>query len=137
MHMTYPKPARGEYLRERRQRKMDADAHEKREKAKVRARDKSCRWPGCDCKAFRLPLECAHVVAKSLGGSSDADNMILMCVEKHRGTPSLHSGDLEVRPQTAKGTNGPCDFAVLRADGRWDVIASERLIGVSVPRGAA
>lgn len=130
------KPGRGTALIERRQRRLDEDAHEKRQKAIVRARDLSCRWPGCECKRLRLPLEVAHVVAKSLGGSSDADNLILLCVTTHRGTVSLHSGDLEVRPQHAgRGTNGPCDFYRLR-DGRWACIASERHIGVSVTREA-
>ena len=137
-HQTFEKPAKGAWIRERRMRKLDADAHEQREKAKVRARDRKCRWPHCQCHTLRMPLEVAHVVSKSLGGSSDADNMILLCVEKHQGRPSLHSGDLEVRPHYAsKGTDGTCDFLVLRADGRWDVIASERLIGVPVTRGAA
>ena len=135
MYFSLQKPARGTALRERRQRKADADAHEKREKAKVRARDRQCRWPGCSCKTLRLPLEVSHVVAKSLGGSSDADQMILMCCERHRGTPSLHSGDLEVRPQTKRGTDGPCDFMELREDGRWDCVGSERTWRVSVPRG--
>jgi hypothetical protein len=137
MHETFPKPPRGTYIRERRQRKLDADAYEKREKAKVRARDRKCRWPYCTCSKLNLPLEVAHVVAKSLGGSSDADNMLLLCIEKHQGRPSLHSGDLEVRPHfTTKGTNGTCDFAVLRDDGRWDVVASERMIGVPTTKGA-
>jgi hypothetical protein len=118
-------------------RKLDADAHEKREKAKVRARDRKCRWPGCDCEKLRLPLEVAHIVSKSLGGSNDAPNLMLLCVSRHQGSPSLHSGDMEIRPQTAMGTDGPCDFYVLRERGRWECIASERLIGVPVTRGAA
>lgn len=129
------KAPKGSWVRERRERALAEDAYEKREKAKVRARDRKCRWPGCDCGRLRMPLEVAHVVSKSLGGSNAADNLILLCVEKHQGRPSLHSGDLEVRPQTARGTDGPCDFYVLRERGRWECIGSERVIGVSTERG--
>jgi hypothetical protein len=136
MHETFFKEPKGTWIRERRQRKADADAYEAREKAKVRARDRKCRWPHCDCHKLNLPLEVAHVVSKSIGGSNDAANLILLCIEKHQGRPSLHSGDLEVRPHDeSKGTNGPCDFLVLRDDGRWEVVASERMIGVPVTRG--
>lgn len=132
-----PKPPKGTFLRERKQRQMDADAAEERNKAIVRKRDKTCRWPHCDCGRFKLRLEVAHMVDKSLGGSSEPDNLILLCFEKHQGRPSLHSGDLDIQPQTPAGANGPCDFRKKDDDGRWIVVASERYIGVSVTRGPA
>ena len=135
MYLSLQKPAKGTALRERRERQKDREAYEKREKAKVRARDKSCRWPGCECRSLRLPLEVAHLVAKSLGGSNDAENLILLCQPVHQGRPSMHSGDLEVRPQTSRGANGPCDFYMLRDGGRWECVASERMVCVSTTRG--
>lgn len=87
------------------------EQHEARMKTIVRKRDGyRCRWPGCDCRERRDRIEVAHVVNKSAGGSSEASNLICLCVARHRGRPSLHSGDLRIEPLTAAGTNGPCAF---------------------------
>lgn len=137
-HVTFTKPAKGDYVTERRKKRKALDAFEKAEKAKVRARDKKCRWPRCDCHTLRLPLEVAHLTSKSIGGASTADQMILLCVSKHQGRPSLHSGDLRIVPlNDAQGTNGPCDFLARdETEGdRFVVVASERIIGVPTTRG--
>lgn len=131
------KAPKGTALRERKQRHMDAAAEEKKNKAEARKRDKVCRWPFCDCATFKLRTEVAHVVSKSLGGSNDPRNLILFCFEKHQGRPSLHSGDLKVVPHDArKGTNGTCDFFRQDERGRWQLVAAEKYIGVSVAVGA-
>jgi hypothetical protein len=135
-HKTNFKDPRGTALRKRREAKRDADAHLKAEKAKVRRRDLSCRWPGCDCKRWGLPLECAHIVDQSLGGSDDASNMILICAEKHRGRPSLHSKHLRIEPLTERGANGPCAFYQDFTHGGWGLVAEERTRGISETRGA-
>jgi len=131
-----PKPAKGSLAMERRVRMAKVSSHELAEKRKVRLRDRVCRWPFCSCKKWKLRLEVAHVVSKSLGGSNDADNLILLCVSRHQGRPSLHSGDLKIEPQTSAGTNGPVDFFSRDESGRWQVIASEKSIGISVAVGA-
>jgi hypothetical protein len=131
-----PKPSKGSALLARKQARAELDAFEKTEKAKVRKRDRTCRWPGCDCGRLKLRLEVAHVVAKSLGGSSHADNLILLCFIKHQGVPSLHSGDLKIEPRTSAGTNGPCDFYVRTESGRMEIAFSETARGVSVAVGA-
>jgi 5-methylcytosine-specific restriction endonuclease McrA len=136
MHQTFQKPPKGSYRRERTQKRLAVESEEDRNKAIVRKRDRKCRWPFCDCAKFRERLEVAHVVSKSLGGSNDPSNLILLCVSKHQGRPSLHSGDLAVAPQTSAGTNGPCDFKAQDDKGRWHVVASERYVGVSETRGA-
>ncbi len=133
---SFPKPVKGSLTMSRRLHVAKVSAHELAEKRKVRLRDRVCRWPGCDCKKWKLRLECAHVVSKSLGGSDDASNMILLCVGKHQGRPSLHSGDLKIEPQTSAGTNGCVDFFTRDEAGRWQCIASETVRGHSVAVGA-
>lgn len=137
-HQTFPKPVRGSYLRERRESRRAVEAAEKANKAKVRARDRGCRWPGCECRRLKLPTEVAHLEDKGMGGDhgerSDPSNMIELCVERHRGTPSLHSGDLRIEPKTSDGANGPCDFYARSGSGRMEMVASERYVGVSVTR---
>lgn len=69
-----------------------------------------CRIPKCDCLALRLRPEVAHVVPLSLGGPDTPENMLLVCGPRHRGRPSIHSGDVKVKPVTKSGTRGLCDF---------------------------
>jgi hypothetical protein len=55
------------------------------------ARDGSCRWPGCD----RTPSWSAahHVVHWIHGGTSDLDNLILLCHRHHR---MVHEGEWQL-----------------------------------------
>lgn len=129
------KPAKGTALLERRTKQRQLDAHEKAEKAKVRKRDQSCRWPGCGCRALRMPLEVAHLRSKSLGGPSDTADMMLLCRLRHQGAESLHSQDLRIEPLTPNGADGPCAFYRLRESGRWECIGVESTIGISETRG--
>lgn len=105
---------------------------EKDEKAKVKARDVSCRWPRCKPKTR---LECAHVVDKGMGGDkgvrSLASNLILLCYQHHQGKVSLHSGDLEIIPDTDKGTDGPVSFWQKDEDGKLFMVAREVSVGVT------
>ncbi len=101
-----PKPAKGSAARARKEQRAKLVAFELAEKRAVRLRDRVCRWPRCSCHKLKLRLEVAHIVDKAQGGSSHRSNMILLCVEKHQGRPSLHSGDLAIRPQTLSGTEG-------------------------------
>jgi hypothetical protein len=138
MHQTFPKPARGAHKRERHAKRTAFESYERGEKAKVRARDNhTCRWPGCRSKAWHARLEVAHVRSKSIGGESDADAMILICDDHHRGASSLHSGDRRVVPiYESLGTNGPCRFERKSEAGGWDIEASERSVCLSETRGA-
>ncbi len=141
MHQTFTKPAKGSYILERRAKRKAIEAHEEAQKRKVRQRDKTCRWPGCECQRVKgIRLEVAHLDDKGMGGDhgerSTADQMILLCFLRHQGQPSLHSGDLKIEPQTELGTYGPCDFYARNEAGRLELIASETSIGVSETRGA-
>lgn len=115
---------------------------ERREKAKVRARD---YWPDRQprCRiVFPCPYEetfavhVAHLDDKGMGGDhgrrSTADRMIAVCAPHHVGPRSLHSTHLRVDRLTAKGTNGPIATYVrddvTRDD--WRLLLKERAVGV-------
>lgn len=122
----HPKPAKGTTRAARVQTRMAEEDFEAREKTKARKRDGRCRWPHCDCAARRDRLEVAHVVNKSLGGTSDLENLIVLCLSRHQGRPSLHSGDLKIERLTDKGTSGPCEYWARDAMQQWYMVARER-----------
>jgi hypothetical protein len=61
------------------------------------ARDGHCRWPGCDRPASRTAAH--HVVHWIHGGSTDLDNLILLC---HRHHWLVHEGKWQI----VRGENG-------------------------------
>jgi hypothetical protein len=91
-----------------------------------------CRWPHCDCRKIKQPMDGAHLDAKGMGGNPKGDrhdprNIITLCREVHRtGRKSLHSGDRRITPLTEDGTRGPCLFEMTDEHGRWFVVAEER-----------
>lgn len=125
------KPAKGEARAARVSERIKDEQREARAKAQARKRDGyRCRWPHCDCEARRDRLEVAHIHNKSLCGENDAANLICLCVSRHQGRPSLHSGDLDVRPiNAALGANGPCEFLRLDDCGELVTVAREIVIG--------
>lgn len=129
-----PKPAKGSAREERRQKREAVEDYEDREKTKARKRDGyRCRWPGCDCAERHERIEVAHIHDKGIGGDhglrSSVDQLICLCVARHQGRPSLHSGDLKIEPLTAEGTNGPCNF--WRQDDKgWYLVAEEVSVGI-------
>lgn len=108
----FVKPERGERRADKKERKHAAVKYEREQKAIVRKRDgHKCRFPGCKVKEY---LEVAHLHHKGIGGNPSANRspasvMILFCQPHHRGAFSMHSGDIEVRPLTPAGTDGPCE----------------------------
>ena len=121
-----PKPVKGSARAARVQDQIGAEEYEARQKTAARKRDGRCRWPHCDCKQRRDRLEVAHVVNKSAGGSSHVSNLIVLCQARHRGRPSLHSGDLRIEPLTDEGTNAGCAFWATDSDGKKYMVARER-----------
>jgi hypothetical protein len=125
-----PKPAKGTAHDERVEKRKAVESYEDGQKRRVRLRDKRCRWPSCDCHQRRDRIEVAHIHDKGIGGDhglrSSADQLICLCVARHQGRPSLHSGDLEVRPmRETEGTNGPCEFWRRDAQQQWYLVARE------------
>ncbi len=127
--------------RESRQRDEDT------EKAKVRKRDKRCRFPLCGCQRFKLRIEVSHSRHKGMGGNpagdrSDASLMLLLCSARHKENRiAIDHGTLKWIPQTNAGANGPIAWLVdLQALGRhpnhttkawpWALVAREASVGV-------
>lgn len=138
-HVTFPKPLRGDGLLASRQRTKDRKAHEERVMGEAKRRDGSvCRWPDCEYKTDRLPIDPCHLVHRGMGGDpkgtrTTKDSIIALC-RKHHGL--MDAALIEIEPQTEQGTDGPCAFYELREGGRMECIAIEVRIGVSVARTA-
>jgi hypothetical protein len=107
-------------------------------KAKVRRRDKYCRFPLCGCRTFKLRLEVSHAQHKGAGGNpkgdrSTPDKMILLCAARHKeNRVSVDRGTVLIKPLTKRGLAGPCSFHIdtLAMDGahfgeRWRTVARE------------
>lgn len=126
--IAHPKPVKGTARKAKRSRRAKVEKAERLEKAIVRARDQRCRWPHL-LGACSGRLEVAHLRAKGMGGDhgrrSTADQMILICANRHQGPISLHSGDLRIIPITRAGTNGPCKFQV-RHGAEWATLYQEK-----------
>lgn len=60
------------------------------------------------------------------GTRSSANQMVLLCVLRHQGAESLHSGDLRIEPLTGLGTSGPCEFWRWQRHWCWEVVATEK-----------
>lgn len=110
------KPARGEFLIERKERTRTIADAEDAEKDKCRARDRRCRYPDCPfCRRHKnLIPQAAHVVqAKGMSGDrtgerSTVDKLMLLCPPIH-GLQEQHR--IEIVPiDSERGTNGPCEF---------------------------
>lgn len=120
LDMLHPKPPRGAFKAERDALKRERDKHEDEEKAKVRARFKTCRWP--HCRHRRARLEVAHLTPKGHGGDPEgirtrAEKMALLCFWHHQADPqeghpegSLERHNLRIVPLTDLGSFGPCVF---------------------------
>lgn len=131
-YVATPKPAKGSAKAARVDRRLKDEAQEDRAKTAARKRDGyRCRWPSCDCEARRDRIEVAHIVNKSNGGENHTRNLICLCVARHQGRPSLHSGDLSIRPVNGKaGADGPVSFWMKAKGGKWFMVAQERHIHV-------
>lgn len=123
LQLRIRKPPRGESNDAREARRAESRGRERLEKGKVRRRDLLachgyCRWPGCSRHKY---LEVAHLEHKGKGGDiltirSVAEKMIQVCQIHHKGANGIDTGDKEVRPLTAAGTAGPCEFWALVID---------------------
>ena len=95
---------------------------EDRNKAKVRARDKACRFPFCGCKRFRLALHVSHQEHKGMGGNPTGDRsqtagMMFLCSARHRENHmSVDQHNIEWRQLSLDGADGPVAWYVRVAE---------------------
>lgn len=137
------KPPRGEHRRERRERETAVVTQRNANKAKAKARDlqfaHGCRFLLCDCRKSRYKpkLEVAHLDDISTGGSDETENLVLLCDERHRGAPSLHSKDFRIDKLSPLGADGCLAFYLRNPEtGELEHVYSERSVGISETRGA-
>ena len=137
--MSFPKPMRGTALIEKRQRRSEAVAHERREMSAAKKRDGGkCRRPRC---AFgNLPVDPAHLRHRGMGGNVKGDRttrqtVIALC-RWHHGM--YDAGDLRIEPLTADDFAGRCEFYERHPEtGQFQHVGTERVIGVSSARSIA
>jgi len=128
-------------LAKKRTRKL-ASERELAEKALVRKRDKTCRFPLCSCQRdhIRLRLEVAHHIHKGMGGNISGERskragMVLLCEHRHRRAPvSLDKGTVRVTFLSPRGFDGAvrwevdvnaCSSERYAAGSSWVVVAEE------------
>ncbi|MDQ2942288.1 MAG: HNH endonuclease, partial [Candidatus Dormibacteraeota bacterium] len=75
----------------------------------LRARDRGCRWPGCDRQVdWSTPH---HIVAWSTGGPTRLPNLVLLCFYHHR---LVHEGGWQVIRSSREFRFLPPDRVVIR-----------------------
>ena len=132
------KPTRGTALLKSRERRADRTAHEQREMQAALKRDgRVCRFPHCEFRAKKLPIDPAHHVHRGMGGDPKGTRttratVIALCRSHH----GLWDADrIDIEPLTAAHFDGPASFyAKDEETGRMVHVASETRIGVSETR---
>lgn len=125
-----PKPSRLERRLSRTREQRDIAASEKREKAKVRRRDRACRFPLCPCRRLGLALHASHQDHKGMGGDrlglrTTADQMILLCAARHKEAAfSVHNKNLRAVYLTPDRADGPIGWEI-EIDGQFQPLARE------------
>lgn len=133
----------------RAQKRIALKAAEDKNKAVVRKRDKTCRFPLCGCRKFQLPLEVSHSQHKGAGGNPAGDRslpelMIYLCRARHRqNSISIDRGTLRWVALTSAGADGRIHWLIdwhaaspseARAtDPKWVTLAFEIAPGIHGP----
>lgn len=148
--MTGPmwKPSRTARKLKEKATRLKRKTYERDNKADVRKRDRSCRFPLCGCRRLGIRLEVSHETAhKGAGGDpkmqrSAARDMLYLCVHRHQhGRVSRHAGTLKSRYLTPARYDGPIEWLVdtaaldslKAAIGSWRMLARESAPGVLEP----
>jgi hypothetical protein len=113
----------------------DLKGQEDREKAKVRRRDRGCRFPLCGCRKAGLRGEVSHDEHKGMGGNPPGDRsstrtMVHLCFHRHQdGAISRHKGTLKSVYLTPQGYDGPVawlvDLGEVAGPPEWVEVARE------------
>jgi hypothetical protein len=132
------KDFKGQKLVEHRAKTAAEKAHEQREmQAALKRDERKCRVPRCEYTPRKLPIDPCHLQHRGMGGDPSGERttratVISLCRVHH----GLYDKGIEfdIKPHTAQQFDGPCDFLRV-VDGKWEVFASEKTIGVSVAVG--
>lgn len=98
-----------------------------------------CRWPRCEYRTKKLPIDPSHVFAhRGMGGNPHGDRtarqLIVALCRVHHGW--VDAGDAKVEPMSAADLADGClSFYVRTESGRWHCVGTEARISVSVSRG--
>jgi hypothetical protein len=79
----------------------------------VRARDKHCRWPGCDATPARC--ECHHIIPKRLGGITALSNCVLLCWFHHQICIHRNGWVFTLHPDGTTQARSPDGTRILRS----------------------
>lgn len=138
MPYGFPKPVRGEFLLERKQRRSEIVKREQQIMSAAKKRDGGvCRFPLCRHRS--LPVDVCHFHHRGMGGDKSGERtqlpiLVTMC-RHHHG--QFDACLIDAQPQdSALGANGPMDFFVRSESGVFELFASEQKIGVSTVRSA-
>lgn len=139
--MNLQKPAKGAFLIERRQRRLNRVAAEQAVMQAALKRDgRKCRNPRCGFKkSLNLPVDPCHAFKhRGMGGdpsgerTAETRQIISLCRGCHG---LLDAGDLEIDPMTREWCDDRCAWYVKdKETGRMVHLATERYIGESTVR---
>lgn len=131
------KPKAGAYQLDRRDTQVKRRTKERKTMDQARKRDRGCRYPGCLCKRHKLRVDVAHQIHRGMGGDKCGTRtatpiLISLCVVRHG---EYDRGEIDIQPQDrALGFDGPADFYRRDERGQFQLVASEKRIGVSSTR---
>ncbi len=92
----------------------------------LHARDRGCRWPGCDAPAAWTDAH--HLVPWYLGGHTDVDELLLLCRWHHS---RVHEGHWRIEINQTTG-----EVRVHRPDGTpYELSPSQPFTGPNTRRG--
>lgn len=141
LYGTNFKEPRGTYRLQQTAKKRSRKLSEEKVMAEAKRRDGGkCRWPRCEFKA--LLIETAHLEHRKMGGNPSGEatqrhKLIALCIRHHDQFDGRTLPEVDVVPVSAEqGTDGPCAFYVRDESGRWQHVATEKLIGISEMRRA-
>lgn len=137
--ITLHKPTRGTALLARKvKRAARVSAEQKIMQAALKRDGRKCRWPYCQYRTHKLPVDACHLRHRGMGGNPALDRTttasVLSLCRKHHG--ELDAGQLDVEPLTLEGCNGPLAFYWFHDETvhRRTHVASERAVDISEPR---
>jgi hypothetical protein len=136
------KPPKGTAWKALKQRKADIKTHERKVMDEARKRDGGvCRVPRCEHAPRKPRIEVAHQNHRGMGGNPTGDKTtrqtcIALCWLHHCDYDWKTLVDLDIRPETAQGFDGPCSYYFRALGGPWIHYATEKRIGISTAVGA-